>query len=117
MRTLSHNQEIRVAGFSKLAQKVKVGTARGYAAEYGKDPAEAHQRELSLGYDTAWTVQSPGVLTADYPGKAEELRKAREAREEAPEIAHGEHVEIEGETFEVRVIGERYSDPVHFIRL
>jgi hypothetical protein len=113
---LSHKQQIRVKGFSPLANKITVGTARGYAAQYQEDPEAAHTRALGNGHDTAWTNQAASVMTSDYKGKQAELDAAAKATTEAVEIENGQLVEIEGETFLVKVFGERYSDPVHFIR-
>jgi hypothetical protein len=115
--TLSHNQIIRVKGFSQYANKITVGTARGYAAEYYDAPEESHKRALDNGHDTAWANQSASVLSADYPGKKQELDAKAAAIASAPEIENGQTVEIEGELFTVRVTGERYSDPVHFKRI
>lgn len=115
--TLSHNQEVRVKGFSHLANRITVGTARGYAAQYNEDTTTAHQRALDNGHDTAWTNQAASVLTSDYPGKHEALDAAAAATAAAPEIEEGMVVEIEGELFTVKVLGERYCDPVKFVRL
>lgn len=115
--TLSHKQEIRVKGFTPLAQSITVGTCRGYAAQYNEDGEASHARALANGHDTAWTNQAAAVLSADYPGKSEALDAARKATAEAPEIEDGQTVEIEGELFRVKVLGERYSDPVKFIRI
>jgi hypothetical protein len=113
---LSHGQIIRVKGFSKYANKITVGTARGYATQYNEDPESGHARTLSYGHDTAWTNQSAGELTSDYPGKKEKLDAEAAAIAAAPEIEDGQTVEIEGESFRVRVNDERYSNPVKFIR-
>lgn len=115
--TLTHNQEIRVKGFSNLANKITIGTCRGYAAQYNEDGEASHARALANGHDTAWTNQAASVLTSDYKGKAEELDRAAAERASAVEIEDGQVVEIEGESFRVKVLGERYSDPVKFIRL
>lgn len=114
MRTLRHNQRIRVKGFDR-AQKITIGTARGYAAESDMDPEEVHARCVERGHHTVWTNQAPSILTADYPGKHEELERERRLNTEAPEIEDGELVEIDGRTWETRVIGQRYANPVHFV--
>jgi hypothetical protein len=115
--TLHHGQEIRVAGFSKFAQRITVGTARGYAAQYNESPEAGHARAIANGHETAWANQDSACLTDDYLGKAEELEAKASATASAPEIEHGQTVEIEGEIFRVIVAGERYSDPVHFRRV
>ena len=76
---LSHKQEIRVKGFTPLAQSITVGTARGYAAQYKEDPEAGHARALANGHETAWTNQACAVLTSDYPGKREALDAAAKA--------------------------------------
>lgn len=115
MKTLSHNSQIRVKGF-EFRNKITVGTIAGYAKQYGEDPEAAIARAKDRGDSLApWTNQAPGVLVADYPGKAEDMAKDLAAFNAAPEIENGELVEIEGEIFTVRVLGERYSDPVAFI--
>lgn len=113
--TLTHNQTIRVAGFTKYAQRITVGTVEGSAAEYGRNPDEAVKRAIETGDELAWTVQAPAVLTADYPGKDAELDAKRAEIEAAPEIADGDQVEIEGRHYRARVLGQHYSDPVAFI--
>lgn len=114
---LSHNQEIRVKGFT-YAQKITVGTIAGYAKQYNEDPEAAIARAKSFGHPLEpWTNQSPAVLSADYAGKTEELDRAAAATAAAPEIEDGQIVEIEGERFRVKVLGQRYSDPVKFVSL
>lgn len=114
---LSHGQIIRVKGFSQYANKITVGTARGYASRYNDDAEEAHKRALDNGHPTAWANQACSVLSSDYPGKAEALNAEAASIAAAPEIEDGQTVEIEGELFRVRVTGERYSDPVHLKRI
>jgi hypothetical protein len=115
--TLRHGQTIRVAGFSKYANRITVGTARGYASQYGEDAEASHSATIANGHDTAWANQEPSMLTADYTGKDADLAATAEKIASAPVIHNGQQVEIEGEIFTVRVTGERYCDPVHFKRI
>ena len=114
--TLAHNQEITVKGFT-LASKITVGTSRGYAKQYGDDAEESHNRTLANGHDTAWTNQKSATLTSNYPGKDEALDLAAKNTAAAQIIEDGQTVNIEGEEFEVKVLGQRFSDPVRFIRI
>jgi hypothetical protein len=115
IKTLAHNQEIRGAGF-KYAQKITVGTIAGYAKEYNEDPAAAIARAVEFGHSLApWANQSAAVLTANYAGKDEQIAKERAATSAAPELADGETVQIEGALFTVKLLGARYSDPIHFV--
>lgn len=113
--TLRHGQTIRGAGFSKYAQRIEVSTARGYAAEYNEDPEAAHYRALARGHEVFWTYQEPAVLCADYPGKAEAHAAKLKEIAEAVELFDGQAVLIEGEKVIVKILGERYSDPIKFI--
>lgn len=113
--SLNHDQEVRVKGFVH-ASKITVGTISGYATKNGENPEDAIARAKSFGHSiNPWTNQSPAVLTSDYPGKREALDKAAAETAAAPEIENGQIVEIEGTRYTVRVLGQRYSDPVHFI--
>lgn len=114
--TLKHGQTVRGAGFPVYAQRISVGTARGYSAEYNENQEEAHQRAISNGHATAWTNQDAACLTADYPGKAEAHAAHLKEIAEAVELHNGQKVEIEGEIFAVRLVGSHVSDPIHFIR-
>ena len=114
---LAHGQEIRVTGFPSYAQRITIRTCRGCAVQHKEDPEAAHIRALDRGHETAWANQEPAALTSDYAGKAEAMAAEAVATAAAVEIASGDHVEIEGELFRVRVMGQQFSDPVHFIRL
>ena len=114
--TLKHNQTVRGAGFPIYAQRISVGTARGYSAEYNENQEEAHQRAIDNGHTTAWTTQDAACLTADYPGKAEAHALYLKDISEAVELHNGQKVEIENEIFTVRLVGSHVSDPIHFIR-
>jgi hypothetical protein len=118
--TLTHNQEIRVKGFGPYCTRIHVWTARGLNTEgMGKEmtPDEFHAECIKRGEGTAWAAKESACITSDYPGKREKLEAQRAATAAAIEIEDGQTVEIEGELFKVKVMGERYSDPVHFIKI
>lgn len=105
--SLSHGQMIRVPSF-RWQKAITVGTHRGSAARYGDDLTGVELQD-------PWALQECACLTADYPGKDEELdRKAAEQAAATP-VEEGQIVEIEGELYRVHITGERYSDPVKFI--
>jgi hypothetical protein len=120
---LKHGQTVRGEGFNKYAQRITVGTVRGYEAEHGEkykqqvDPEKAHQLAVERGHVTAWTNQDCAVLSADYPGKAEAHAKVLAEIAASVILHNGQQVIIEGETFTVRLAGDRYSDPIHFTRI
>lgn len=113
--TLSHNQIVRGAGFPDYTNKIKVGTVRGCALEWDNCPKEAESRAKQNGHSMAFTTQDPSIITADYPGKAEELAAKRARIDAAPELQDGQLVEIEGKRYKSRLVGHDYSDPIHFI--
>lgn len=62
-----------------------------------------------------WANQSPCVLTANYPGKAEAMRKKEEAYDNALMLDDGDIVEVDGMQFEVHCVKRNHvADPVHF---
>jgi len=115
--TLKHGQTIRGAGFSKYAQRITVRTVRGYRAEYNEDQEEAYNRAVANGHETFWTRQDSAVLCSDYPGKAEAHAAKLKEIAEAIELFDGQEVIIENEKLIVRIMGERFSDPIVFINL
>lgn len=126
MKTLTHRQQIKVAGF-KFAQRIEIVTLRGvygddvmkYAERMSWEDFEAREKRNCksqyTSFKPAWTYQAPAILTANYPGKEAELNQKREELLNAPEITNGEIVSIEGLEYTVKVNGERFSDPVAFI--
>ena len=110
---LTHKQEIRVAGFSIYAGRITVGTIEGTTTP--EMLPEAIERAKANRFDIAWALQESPMLTANYPGKAAELEAKAAATAAAPEVADGDIVEIEGRTYKVRVMGERFCDPIHFV--
>jgi hypothetical protein len=47
----------------------------------------------------------------------QELAMERQAIRDSVILDNNQLVTIEGETFKVRLAGERYSDPIHFVRI
>jgi len=112
MKTLSPQTFVTVAGWNRA---FKFNTARGYAAQYGEDQEAAHARCVGFGHDTAWTVNPGSALLGDRAAAAALLQQ--EARDLAGStvLQNGEQVEIEGKSFTVRVMGAKFSDPIHFL--
>ena len=111
MQTLTANTFVTVAGWSRAFQ---FSTARGYAAQYGEDQEGAHARCVGFGHDTAFTVNGGTMLTDSRAYNLAKLAESAAQLAGATVIADGERVEIEGDTFIVRVVGQRFSDPIHF---
>lgn len=116
---LHHNQVVRGFCFD-YANKITIRTVRGLAKEAGASDEAAEEsyancREFK--HATAWTYQQPSILTDHYAGKAEELEKERQEIRDSVILDNNQLVSIEGETFKVRLAGERFSDPIHFIRV
>ena len=119
---LKHGQTVRGEGFT-YAQRITVWTVRGYEAEHGRkynvqvDPEKAHQLAVERGHEVALTNQECAVLTADYPGKAEQLAAERAEIGASVILQNGQQVIIEGQAYTVRLVGARYSNPIQFDRI
>jgi L-rhamnose isomerase len=80
------------------------------------DDVEGYNKSIDHGESEAWTLKSPYCLTSNYPGKAEAIEKKKRAFDDAAMLADGEQVEIEGQSYTVRIIGLKYSDPIKFFK-
>ena len=113
MKTLHHNQTVRVAGKSG---DLRVLTFPGCVADLGVESLEAaRERANHRHYDTHPSVSlEAAVLTGNHPGKADEFAKREAIRNAAPLIEDGGTYEIEGVLYMARIIARHVSDPVHF---
>ena len=107
MTVLKHNQQIRVESF-RFRKEIIVGTQKGLYKEYNWDFEEKTDQSY------AWANQAASCLTADYPGKAAAMQKKEDDYRNAVSVKQGDRVLIDRRAFEVHIIGEQYSDPVHF---
>lgn len=120
---LRHGDTVRLATWTGPYARVtaEVGTARGYAAEGGRDPEAFHALTVQRGHDTAWTVQIGASLTNSKAFNDAKRAKEDAALARAVTLAHGDLVEIEGQRFTVHVNAGnlnavRNSDPIAFRR-
>lgn len=137
IKKLHHEQLVRGKGFPIWTQEIRICTLKGYVEDnlrkYGLrlkakmsmkraveiEVQESIKRDAEACRQTewAWTLQSPAVITADYPGKFEKLEAERAAIAAAPELENGETVEIDGEKYTVTLMGSEYSDPIKFRKI
>lgn len=68
MKTLKHNQQVRVESF-RFQKKITVYTQKGYFGECDWKDVFSEKKDESYAY----TIQEASCLTADYKGKAEEM--------------------------------------------
>lgn len=61
-----------------------------------------------------WALQSSAMICADYPGKAAEMERKRQAYKDAVVLDDGDIVEVDGMKFEVYCAKRCVSDPIHF---
>lgn len=114
--TLANDSLIKVEG--KTHRRIRVGTARGYAAKYWEDAEVSHQKALANGHETAWTNLEAAVLHDGSPEmKAKEQEQFEKDMSGAIVVKTGDEVMIEGEMFRVVVVGVQYADPIHFVRV
>jgi hypothetical protein len=121
-KTLKHGEQVKVVGM-RFRPEITVGTIEGGAREDNEDPAEALELNAANAkanpwtqYPLAWTNKMPGILVADYAGKAAWLAEKRAKFDAATTLAHGELVSIEGRMYTVHVLdrADSVSDPIHF---
>lgn len=115
IKGLTNGSVIRVAG---VLNKVEIVTLEAVATRDGETLAyhEALDRRFSRKTQYAWTYQEPGMITADYKGKAEELAAKRALIDAAPVVESGDVLIVDGVEYVAKVLGN-YSDPVRLIRV
>ena len=111
---LIHGQQVVVPSF-KYTNKIELVTPRGYALSHGDCPEEAEARATKFGHEFLFCFQYPSIISTDYSGKAERLETERKEWETAQRIEEGDLVACEGRVYKVKILGERYSDPIKFI--
>jgi hypothetical protein len=110
IKTLKHNELVTING-----RYGKVGTVRGYAEQYDKNPDDAEAREKDLMKTNSmasmvWSNQEATVICGDKGFyEAEKARKLT-----ATQLVDGEWVIIEGKKYTVKYMGD-YSDFIHFV--
>lgn len=112
--TLTAGSFVTAPGFRRA---FPVGTLAAFTAKTDKTPeglAKARARAEANGHDIAWTVNTGTVLLGDKAAGARRLAEEAAQFEGATFVTDGQLVEIEGERFQVKVMGERYADPIHF---
>lgn len=110
-KKLRHGQQIAVDSF-EFRPKITVGTLEGCSKP--ENLKESIERAKANNHPFAWTIRSASCITADYPGKNEEIRKKNQAYNEAVRVENDEIVIIEGRKYKVVIVGENFSDPIHF---
>lgn len=121
MKTLKDGERIRFEGLDSWADRVTFGfdaySAEKYLAIRHDYDVETYNRVNRTKFGVlAFSIRPGCCLMADYPGKAEEVRKEKAEFEGATVIADGELVEAGGWVFQVEIVKgwNRVSDPVHF---
>lgn len=122
---LSHNQQVTFDG-ARYQPEIRVfDTVQSVRDEHGDKPAFDYWLAISIRNsrqhrsDLVTSIQSAAVLTADYPGKSEELAEKARRYEAAPVLREGQFVEIGGKGYRVRIARNPHgaADPIHFERM
>ena len=117
MNTIKLNNRDQVkTNQDKFDSEFIVGSIEGQ--RMGKETSEkALQRAIGFKHDLAWINMLGASLTADYKGKAEDMRKEREAYANAIVLDEGDHVIIEGREYTVKILAnhENYSDGIQLV--
>ncbi len=117
MKTINLNDRDQVKTTQdKFDSKFLVGSVEG--STRGRETfEEALERAIGFKHKLAWVNMLGASLTADYKGKAEDMRKEREAYANAIVLDAGDHVIIEGREYTVKILAnhENYSDGIQLI--
>jgi hypothetical protein len=113
---LVDGQRVRTAD-STWVTRIFVSSVEGF---YRTNPdcgtiEEGIARAIANGHDLASTYNPGSTITADYPGKHEEIEAEKVAHETYQILANGDVVEIENRMYTVKMMGLKFSDPIHFI--
>ena len=113
--TLHYNDQVKTPS-DKYESVFKVGTVEGYLLE-GETVEESLERAIGFKHVLAWVNMSPTCITADYNGKAEDLRKKSDAYANAIVLDEGDHVLLDGREYKVKILPnhEMYSDGIQFV--
>jgi hypothetical protein len=98
--------------------EVTVCTLKAYAAKYDETVEEWEVLDRKFGRETthAWGMQHAGVISADYPGKAEAHAKKWAEIAAAPLVNTGDILVVDGVEYAAKVMGN-YSDAVQLKRI
>ncbi len=117
MKILIDNQQIKTE-MDKYSPVITVHTIEVFYSEmkYSKEEAqEKIKKSIREGNSQAWTNRHASVLTADYKGKAEVMRKKKEAYQNAILLLDGELVTIRGIVYKVKYGNINCAAPIHFM--
>ena len=117
MKTINLNDRDQVkTNQDKFDSKFIVGSVEG-SIRGRETSAEALERAIGFKHKLAWVNMLGASLTADYKGKAEDMRKEREAYANAIVLDAGDHVLIEGREYTVKILAnhENYSDGIQLV--
>lgn len=121
IKVLIDGQQIKMEEF-EFRPKVTVYTVEKFLKDFFNDDEYEIQLQKVIekaktksSHSMVWTTKSPAVLVSNYPGKAAEHERKRIAFENATLLSEGETVIIENRKYTVKLVGEKYSDPIHFI--
>ena len=117
MKTINLNNRDQVkTNQDRFDSKFIVGSVEGYNRRRETSEEEL-ERAIGFKHDLAWINMLGASLTADYKGKAEDLRKEREAYANAIVLNEGDHVIIEDREYAVKILPnhESYSDGIQLV--
>ena len=118
MKTLMHNQQIKMPTKFNYQPIIKVWTFRGSVEQSGDNYEYDLARAKSFGHSVEpICLKDCAYICSDYNGKAERMAKERMAFKNAPELLDGEYVRIEGKIYATRFLNNYSSDPIRFDRV
>jgi len=102
MHNLVAGQQVRTT-VDKYTQEIKVHTL--FAGETYRTRQEIIDNTIRNRHrdQLAFAIKAPGIITADYPGKAAQLAAERECYRNCVLLEDGDVANIEGNRFEIRL--------------
>jgi len=114
MKTLEHNQQIKMTSKFRFAPVIRVFTLLGSCIDYKYDYQEELARAIEFKHNiNPSSIKEASFMCSDFQGKAEMMEKKDLDFENAPNLEDGEIVMIEGKQYKTTYLGD-YSDPIYF---
>ena len=114
MKTLEHNQQIKMTSKFRFAPVIRVFTLLGFCIDSKYNYEEVLAQEIEFKHNiNPSSIKEASFMCSDFQGKAEMMEKKDLDFENAPNLEDGEIVIIEGKQYKTTYLGD-YSDPIYF---
>jgi hypothetical protein len=122
MKKLYHGQQIRTT-VDKYQPTIFIYSIEGCAKAHNENESLAYEKEIKRSKETgtraqtAFVLQDPPMLTADYPGKHEKMQLEKKSYNESVLVENREIIEIENRKYRVEYTRPCCCDPIILIEV